>query len=310
MTAYNLKNQMNTWGPFEDHEFQWHLFSIGNPNEGHGLALPRAIDDFHAKFIAYKLEQKTGQRYLAHIPFTTDRCGPVAKDWAPAWLPWQEFFDKTIEFIKYHLNLVRERGERVKKVMIIVGHGGNADLTKKKYQTQMENTLNLEKCIILPATISGKDTLHILSKLEPLAQEQLKLYDKKYGCEDVEELAFLYSRILMTAGHASHAEHSLAAAMGVCDMNKINTMNHLLEKDFEKALQKWPPIGGLGGYLLKGGKYTDALGTEDNDKYGLWNCLNGLKSLNNRKLIVVPELGRLVQEKSLELKEEVIKQNM
>ena len=111
---------------------------------------------------------------------------------------------------------------------------------------------------------------------------------------------------MLSTGHASHTEHSLIAAMGLCDMKKVEIMNTLLEKNFESALKKWPALGGLGGYLLAGGKYTEALGSEDNDKYGLWNCLNGLRTFNNGKLIVDPELGALVQRVSLETKIELI----
>ena len=83
-------------------------------------------------------------------------------------------------------------------------------------------------------------------------------------------------------------------------------MNVLLEKNFEEALKNWPTIGGLGGYLLAGGKYTEALGTEDNDKFGLWNCLNGLRSLNKGRLVVVPELGALIHRISLETKTQIV----
>ncbi|MGV9172417.1 MAG: hypothetical protein ACOC35_07610, partial [Promethearchaeia archaeon] len=162
----------------------------------------------------------------------------------------------------------------------------------------------------LSAMVSGNNAVHILNELEALAKEQLKLHETRFECDDPEELAFLYSRMAMSAGHASHAEHSLAAAMGLCDMNKVRIMNQFLGKDFENALAQWPPIGGLGGYLLKGGKYTDALGTEDNDKYGLWNCLNGLKTLNDGKLIVAPELGNLVHKISLKLKKQIIRKNI
>ena len=110
----------------------------------------------------------------------------------------------------------------------------------------------------------------------------------------------------MSTGHASHTEHSLGAALGVCNIKKVEIMNELLEKDFEKALKTWPPIGGLGGYLLAGGKYTDALGTQENDKYGLWNCLTGLRTLNKGKLIVASELGSLIHKISLQEKIDII----
>ncbi len=129
---------------------------------------------------------------------------------------------------------------------------------------------------------------------------------KWLGCETPQELVDLYSKIVFSVGHASHMEHSLAAAMGMCDMNKVAIMNQLLEKDFEAALKKWPPLGGLGGYLLAGGKYTEALGTEDNDKMNLWNCFKGLRDLNNGKLVISPELGLVIQEYSVKEKIDMI----
>jgi len=263
MSDYNLKDRMGSWGPFEEKEAQWAIFSVGNPNEGHGFALPRNIDDLHAKKIAHDLEFTTGQRYIAHIPFTTDRCGPVAKDWAPEWLPWEEFYRNSIEFMKFHIEQIRNRGEEVSRVMITIGHGGNADLTKSKFQKEIQKELDLKKCISEKALVSGKNALRVLNELEPLAEQMIEKEGNRFGRTDPEELALLYSRILMSSGHASHTEHSLAASYGVCDMKKVEYMNELLEKNFEKALKKWPPLGGLGGYLLAGGKYTEALGTPE-----------------------------------------------
>ena len=162
---------MNDWGPFEEKESKWLIFSVGNPNEGHGYALHRNIDDLHAKKIAYDLEFKTGQRYVAHIPYTTDRCGPVAKDWAPAWLPWEEFYRNSIEFMKFHIQHIRERKEEVSRVMITIGHGGNADLTKRKIQREMEKELDIKKCVSVGALVSAKSAISVLNELEPLAKQ-------------------------------------------------------------------------------------------------------------------------------------------
>ena len=71
-------------------------------------------------------------------------------------------------------------------------------------------------------------------------------------------------------------------------------MNQELEKDFEAALKKWPPLGGLGGFLLAGGEYTEALGTKENDKFGLWKCLKRLRRLDHGKVRVYKELGELM----------------
>ncbi len=306
MDIYNLKNKMDDWGPFEDKECRWLLFSVGNPWEGHGLALPKAIDDFHAKTAARDLEMQTGQRYVGHIPYTTDRAGSVAKDWAPFYIPWEDFLKKCIDYMKYHIDIIKKRGEVVSNVMLLTGHGGNDDLTNRKIQKEIQNQLEVKKFVGITALVSRKQAGSILEEVKKLAEEIISKEGERFGYTTKENLTDFYTKILLSAGHASHTEHSLGAALGLCDMHKVARMNKLLEKNFEKALKKWPPIGGLGGYLLAGGKYTDALGTEDDDKFGLWNCLNGLKTINNGKLVIAPELGHLIHRIGLETKKEII----
>ncbi|TFG15371.1 MAG: hypothetical protein EU535_01735 [Promethearchaeota archaeon] len=301
-----MLEKMENLGPFEGKESKWLLFSIANPYERHGPALPLMTDDFHAKRAAYELELRTGQKYVAHIPYTTDRCGPVAKEWAPYYMPWEEFYDKTVNFMKYHINLLRNRGEEISYAMLLVSHGGNADIMERKYQREIQKELDLKKFLSLTAHVSRKNAVRVLEEVKKLSIDVIEKEGQRYGCSTPEELSELYTRILLSTGHASHTEHSLIAAMGLCDMQKVDMVNSLLEKNFEATLKRWPALGGLGGYLLAGGKYTEALGTEDNDKYGLWNCLNGLKTFNNGKLIVDAELGALVQRISLETKIELI----
>ena len=37
------------------------IFSVGNPDEGYGLAMPRSMDDFNSKKISYDLELYIGK---------------------------------------------------------------------------------------------------------------------------------------------------------------------------------------------------------------------------------------------------------
>jgi len=302
----SLKGRMDDWGPWEKKESKWLLFSVGNPNEGHGYGLPRNIDDLHAKKAANDLEFQTGQRYVAHIPYTTDRCGDVARDWAPYYIPWDEFYRKSVDFMKYFIEIIRNRGEEVTRVMLITGHGGNGNLEQKKIQHQIQKELDVKKFIAITALVTMKDAPLVLEEVKNLAFKIIEKQGSHYGRDSPEDLADFYTKILLSAGHACHTEHSLAAALGACDMIKVEVMNKMLEKNFEEALKRWPPIGGLGGYLLAGGKYTEALGTEDNDKYGLWNCLKGLKNLDQGRLIVIPELGHIIHQVSLKTKAEII----
>ena len=301
-----MSEKMDNLGPFEAKESKWLLFSIGNPYERHGFALTKNIDDLHAKHAAHELEIHTGQRYVAHIPYTTDRCGDVARDWAPYYIPWEELYTKSVDFMRYFIDIIRNRGEEVELVMLITGHGGNGNLLERKCQKEIQKELEVKKFIAKTAHVSRKNAVRVLEEVKILANETIEIKTSQFGYDNAEDLADFYTRLLLSAGHASHAEHSLGAALGACDMKKVEIMNALLEKDFEKALKRWPALGGLGGYLLAGGKYTEALGTEDDDKYGLWHCLNGIKTLNNGKLVVLPELGTLVHRISLETKTQII----
>jgi len=262
MDEINLKGKMDNWGPYGKNEGKWLIFTVGNPNEGHGLALPRMIDDFHAKYVAYQVEFKTGSRYVAHIPYTTDRCGIAAKDWAPQYIPEEKFITKTEEFIRYHINIYKEMGLKADKVLVIIGHGGNLGL------------------------IDVQDKL----------KENLKL--TRFVCKFIIEESYLKElpkeshSLFKTAGHASHIEHSLASAMGVLDEGKLAEMNELIGSDIDKALKLWPPLGGLGGFITFGGKYIEALGSVKKDKYELWKCLNALKAKG--KIEVNKELAEKV----------------
>jgi creatinine amidohydrolase/Fe(II)-dependent formamide hydrolase-like protein len=286
MTEIPLQNHMDDWGPFGAKEGQWLIFSVGNPDEGHGYALPRSMDDLSSIYLAQLAGLKSGQRYVAHIPFTTDHQGEVAKDWMPCYIPFEEFKTKTIEFIRYFIDIYKDMGLPASRVAVISTHGGNDDMTL--FQEEIRQELGLEKFYFLTGQMLIKEQTKILKAIEDLAEKLAK------PGEDPEDIAFKCVQILTTQGHADHFEHSFAAAMGVLDWDKLEIMNTALSTDLEEALSRWPPVGGLAGFLLMGGKYTDAAGTPDNDKYGLWNCLRGLRELDHGKVVVIKELGELI----------------
>lgn len=289
----NLEGKMDDWGPYGKNEYQWLIFSVGNPEEGHGYALPRAMDDLSAKHLAHLIEIRTGQRYVAHIPYTTDHQGEVAKNWMPRYLPFEQFVQKTIEFLRFHINIIKEQKMPASKIMIVSTHGGNDDIGQKAEYIQQQ--LGIEKVWLITGAAAAQQVDRVLKNVEELAKQYAQ------PGEDPDDLAFKYVQILTTVGHADHFEHSIAAAMGILDWEKLKVMNTLLEKDFEAALKKWPPIGGLGGFITLGGKYTDAAGTKEKDKYGLWNCLRGLKELDHGKMVVRKELGEMLLKVGVEL---------
>ena len=281
-----LNKIMDDWGPFEHNEGKWLIFSIGNPYEGHGYALPRNIDDFFSQRVAHLISCKTGSRYVGHIPWATDGAGDVARDWAPKYVPVKDLVRNVIDFLRVFINAYKEMDLPSDRVFIFTGHGGNNILAD--YTNEIRQALNLKDLIITTTDDIVKNANKIMEASKDLTTQLAK------SQEDKRKIAKSLVKILLTAGHASHMEHSLAASIGILDENKLKEMNELLTSDFGKALSKWPPIGGLGGYLLAGGKYTEALGTEKDDKFGLWHCLKGLKDLDQGKLKPIKELGDMI----------------
>jgi hypothetical protein len=295
----SLEGKMDDWGPFGKNEGKWLIFSIGNPEEGHGYALPRNIDDLHSQRIAHLISCKTGARYVAHIPWATDNFTAIAKDWAPKSISVQEIVPLIKEFITFHLEIYKKMDLPTTHVLIYSGHGGNSPLVL--YTDELRKALNLNKLII-----SSSDDF--AEKIEDRALKEVDELSKtlsKNG-EDPKQIRRILIQILLSIAHAGHFEHSLGAALGVLDEKKLTIMNEQLELDFEGALRKWPPLGGLGGFLLQGDVYTKFLGTKDDDKFGLWKCLKRLRRLDNGKVKVFKELGQLMIDLLVEYYSELI----
>ncbi|MBD3213673.1 MAG: hypothetical protein GF311_13775 [Candidatus Lokiarchaeota archaeon] len=296
-----LGGKMDDWGPYGKKEGDWIIFTVGNPVEGHGYALPRNIDDIVSQYIGLHIALKTGSRYVAHIPYTTDHAGDAAKDWAPKYIPVDQFLANVKEFMKYHIDTYKNLGLKASKVFIYSGHGGNDPLLKE--ETVIKEELRLEKVLIGSGGILEQYVNKIMIATKNLATQlsNTKNEQKQIGNELVQ--------ILLGAGHAGHMEHSLAYALEVMDKKKLEIMNQQLENDFEKALLKYPPVGGLGGYLLVGGKYESALGSRKNDKYGLWNCLKTLRKLDNGKVKPYKELGKMIIDMIIDIYTQILLQN-
>jgi len=294
----SLEGKMDDWGPYGPLEGTWLIFSVGNPEEGHGYALPRTIDDLTAQAIAYKVMFKTGQRHAGNIPFATDHCGEVAKNWSPRYIPMDLFVTKVKDYIKVHLDMYHEMGLNLSKVVIISGHGGNNDLVK--YQAEIMQDLGLTKLLIFTSQSIEAQMERVIKAIEELAAANAK------EGEDPDDLAFLYTQIITTSGHADHLEHSIGAALGILDWDKLAVMNEALENDFDGALQRWPVIGGLAGFLQKGGEFTDAMGTAEDDRHGLWNSFRGLRELDHGKIVVRKEVGEMILNISADYIAEII----
>ncbi|MFX1355881.1 MAG: hypothetical protein ACFFA8_01230 [Promethearchaeota archaeon] len=283
----SLEGKMDDWGPYGKKEGEWLIFSIGNPEEGHGYALPRNIDDIHSQHVAVLISRKTGGRYVAHIPWSTDNVGPIAKDWSPKTIPVNEIVEKLIAFLKFHISNYQEMGLAASKVFIYSGHGGNNPIVD--YTEKIQSELNLEQLFI--STTEGFADQIADKALREIENLSIKLTAEG---EDQKKIRRNLIKIVTSIDHAGHFEHSLAAALDVLDNEKLELMNKELEKDFYAAIMKWPPLGGLGGFLIHGGKYEKFLGTKEIDIGGHWKCLNTLRRLNGGKVLIIKELAELI----------------
>jgi hypothetical protein len=289
----NLDGKMDDWGPFGPAEGKWLIFSVGNPNEGHGYALPRTIDELSAKAIAYRLEFKSGSRFAGHIPWATDYHGEVAKDWMPCYIPEEDFLEKSIAYMKQHVEIYKSMNLPASRVCLISSHGGNDPILNANIEKIKADLgeVGVEKFILFSGAMAASKQNEFLAAFEELAKQHSSTED------EADELAFKYVQIMTTTGHADHFEHTMGAAIGVLDWDKLAIMNAALESDFDAALERWPTIGGLGGFLVRGGKYSDLSGTPENDTHGLWNCLRGLRELDHGRMVVAKELGDLLVDK-------------
>jgi creatinine amidohydrolase/Fe(II)-dependent formamide hydrolase-like protein len=262
----NLKDKMGDWGPFGKNEGKWGLFTVGNPNEGHGPALPRMLDDMHAKYIAHRVEFLTGARYIAHIPYTTDQSGPIAKNWSPNYVPEPIFIENLISFTKFHLETLQKLSITPKYLLIILGHGGVRGLLSK------------EQLLLDHFNHFGIEKVYTRFIFDPSLLPQLPQK---------------YHSLAKTVGHACNVEHSLAAAMGVLDHQKFAQLNQELKTNFDATVRKYPPLVGLGGYLLAGEDYLTEIQAHKKGE-DLWRCYNSTRQLGNDQLIADPEFGKAI----------------
>nr|MDO8088696.1 creatininase family protein [Candidatus Sigynarchaeum springense] len=271
----NLEGKMGDWGPFGEGESRAIVFSIGNPNEGHGPALSPDNDSRCANYVAYNVCERTGARFIAHIPYTTDRVGDIARDWSPGYMPMAECVQKSVAFVKYHCEALRSRGIPFSRIFVIVGHGGNNGIEAHAEWKDLQATLGID-AIVFTGTIKV-DIGKLLRLLEPFS--------------DAEREAYLGVK----GGHADTVEHSIATLYHGLDYGKVTMINrHIKERGMDETLKKWPVLGGLGGYLKFGGARYDALRKVP----GLAECL--AKFEEDGQIFIYPRLAKLLMESSIE----------
>jgi hypothetical protein len=254
-------DEMESYGPYNPEMRRVALFSVANDFEAHGYPMPPQTDTLLAQNWCHLITRQIGASYVAHIPYATDTTGAVALNWSPIYIPFDEFYTKLRDFVKWHI----ERMSFVpSKVAIIIGHGGNRELP--------ERDGDLSHFFGLPVQCLSAGVSEAL------------IYP------EFEALDIVYEIVAKGGEHAYILEYSLIAHLGHFDFGKLKVLNEVAARDPLEALRRWPAIAGLGGYIEFGGPEYDPLRQIE----GLVAALEDFK--RRRKIIVDPELGRRATE--------------
>lgn len=251
------EEQLETYGPYEPSMRKTAMFSVANDFEAHGYPMPPHTDSLLAQNWCRLITRQLGISYVAHIPYSTDSVGDVARTWSPRFMPFDQFYEKLREFVAWHLSRLSFKPERV---AIIIGHGGNRGLPERQD--------DLTKALGLPVQC-----------LMPGVSEAL-VYP------EFEALDVIYEIAAEGGEHAYMLEYSMMAHLGHFDFEKLKVVNEAAARDPLEALRRWPAIAGLGGFMQFGGKEYDPL----REIGGLTTALEDFKK--RRKILVDPELGR------------------
>jgi len=241
------------------------LYGMGSIDEDHGPAIPRDIDDLTADMTATRAIQRIGPEkfdYKGVLPFGSDRVGEIAKRWCPAWIPPEEATQKVINLISDYI----ESNDKATHAAIISGHGGNNFL--KDQESMISKKVGIPFMYTCP--FAGVEYNH-----------------PKYGHIEVE--------------HATSGDHSTVLYMSkINDRVKFNPkgvkqINELAAKNPEEALKKWPPLCGLGGYILYGGPDFEGLRNPD---YELE--VHSKRFFKDKRIIADRDLGKILFNKNLD----------
>jgi hypothetical protein len=234
----NLEERLNKYGPFPPTRRKIVIFSTGNDHEDHGPALATSSDTLFSQAFCTEVALKTGIRYLAHAPFTSDGSGDCAKAWCPIYLPEPEYFEKTTEFIKMVLDATVPRPEGV--IMLVPSHGER--IMSERFD-EFTRRLGVRGSRFIGDIVGeGFDRL----KREEYKDSPLKeLID-----EGIEKNQFL---------HCGFFDYCIAEALGHLDREKLDALRHEMEVDVEAAIKKHPAVAHLAGFVYYGGKEYDGL---------------------------------------------------
>ncbi len=266
-----LTHEIHDWDSFRPTMHNTVIFTIGNPCEGHGPVLSADNDSRCANFVAFQVSNRTGARFISHIPYTSDQVGKIALDWSPSYLQMNEFVMKSAEFIRYHCNILYDQlNMKFSKILIINGHGGNNGMKKYPYWDKLSSQFESEVIFVNTYEV---DATKCLQENPYLSDESLTVYSN------------------IVSGHADTMEHSIASLYGGIDYGKLYQLNKFIRKNgVDATLKKWPVLAGLGGYQKFGGVEYEPLRKIE----ALVKCLKQFEK--EKQIFVFPDFAHMIME--------------
>ncbi len=223
-----LAKRLEQYGPFPPTRLKLVVVSTGSDIEDHGPAMAPGSDTFFAQAFCSGAAVRTGVRYLAHAPFTTDRNPVCAQHWGPIYLSHDEYFRRTADYFAKILDFVDPRPEGV--VIHVPWHGQHtmAERLGEFTRRLAVRKVRLVPDIVVEAAFSLKEVDYRGSALRDLAREAIegKLFQ-----------------------HAGFLDYCVAEALGHLDKQKLAGLKKEMEADRQGTLRKYPAVADLVGYM-------------------------------------------------------------
>jgi hypothetical protein len=195
-------------------------------------------DTFFAQAFCSAAAVRTGIRYLAHVPFTTDLSGASFTYFCPVALSQDEFFERTADYCATILDAVKPRPEGV--CIHIPWHG---------QQVMAERIDEFSRRL-------GVYKAHLIADI--VVDSLGRFSEQDYEGSPLRDLV----REGIVGRHFQHAgffDYCVAEALGHLDKAKLERLRREMERDLEGTLRRHPAVHNLAGYVRYGGSEFDGL---------------------------------------------------
>lgn len=232
----DLEERLDDYGPFPATRRRIILFGCGEDHEDHGPALPTTCDTLFSQGFCSGVALRTGIRYLAHVPFSTDHC-EAGKYISPVYIPEPEWFQRTCDYCAMIVGAMSVRPAGV--IIFVPWHGMHP----------MEANLDVfAERLGVPVRMIGDAVVDATWRLKEHEYAQSPL--RELVREGVEKRFFQ---------HAGFFDYCVAEALGHLDRAKLAGLRSEMEADLEATLKRHPGVANLAGYVRHGGLEFDSL---------------------------------------------------